>query len=215
MTEPVVRIRNLTLALPKGSDRPHAVEDLSLDLMPGKILCVVGESGSGKSMSAYALTGLLPRALKPVGGEILFDPHVVVRHVGGTSGSPKAVVERHKARSFRRYFRQNFPGMPRLVRLALEENLIAEGAGALALAAGRRVAGRRKFAVVSGGNIDATVLASLLNEIRPRAPRKPRRRRPETLRAPAVNLTPAPAVMPPSSPSPLHAAVPAFEETSP
>ncbi len=31
MTEPVVRIRNLTLALPKGSDRPHAVEDLSLD----------------------------------------------------------------------------------------------------------------------------------------------------------------------------------------
>ncbi|KQQ24919.1 microcin ABC transporter ATP-binding protein [Methylobacterium sp. Leaf125] len=73
MTEPVVRIRNLTLALPKGSDRPHAVEDLSLDLMPGKILCVVGESGSGKSMSAYALTGLLPRALKPVGGEILFE----------------------------------------------------------------------------------------------------------------------------------------------
>jgi peptide/nickel transport system ATP-binding protein len=73
MSEPVVRIRNLTLALPKGSDRPHAVEDLSLDLMPGKILCVVGESGSGKSMSAYALTGLLPRALKPVGGEILFE----------------------------------------------------------------------------------------------------------------------------------------------
>ena len=42
-----------------------------------------------------------------------------------------------------------------LVRLALEENLIAEGAGALALAAGRRVAGKRKCAVVSGGNIDA------------------------------------------------------------
>ena len=63
-----------------------------------------------------------------------------------------------------------------LVRLALEENLIAEGAGALALAAGRRVAGKRKCAVVSGGNIDATVLAALLSEVRPRAPRKPRRR---------------------------------------
>jgi threonine dehydratase len=46
-----------------------------------------------------------------------------------------------------------------LVRLALEEHLIAEGAGALALAAGRRVAGRRKCAVVSGGNLDAGVLA--------------------------------------------------------
>ena len=63
-----------------------------------------------------------------------------------------------------------------LVRLALEEHVIAEGAGALALAAGRRVAGKRKCAVVSGGNIDATVLAGLLSDIRPRAPRKPRRR---------------------------------------
>ena len=63
-----------------------------------------------------------------------------------------------------------------LVRLALEEHVIAEGAGALALAAGRRVAGKRKCAVVSGGNIDAAVLARLLSEVRPRAPRKPRRR---------------------------------------
>ncbi|MFT3761479.1 MAG: threonine dehydratase [Pseudoxanthomonas sp.] len=65
-----------------------------------------------------------------------------------------------------------------LVRLALEEHLIAEGAGALALAAGRRVAGRRKCAVVSGGNIDAGALAQLLSEVRPRPPRKPRRRTP-------------------------------------
>ncbi len=63
-----------------------------------------------------------------------------------------------------------------LVRLALEEHVIAEGAGALALAAGKRVAGKRKCAVVSGGNIDATVLAALLSEVRPRPPRKPRRR---------------------------------------
>ncbi len=63
-----------------------------------------------------------------------------------------------------------------LVRLALEEHLIAEGAGALALAAGRRVAGKRKCAVLSGGNIDAMVLAGLLSDVRTRAPRKPRRR---------------------------------------
>ena len=63
-----------------------------------------------------------------------------------------------------------------LVRLALEEHVIAEGAGALALAAGRRVAGKRKCAVVSGGNLDAGVLARLLSDVRPRAPRKPRRR---------------------------------------
>ncbi|PNS08479.1 Threonine dehydratase [Lysobacter silvestris] len=63
-----------------------------------------------------------------------------------------------------------------LVRLALEEHVIAEGAGALALAAGRRIAGKRKCAVVSGGNVDAGVLAQLLCDVRPSPPRKPRRR---------------------------------------
>ena len=74
-----------------------------------------------------------------------------------------------------------------LVRLALEEHVIAEGAGALALAAGRRVAGRRKCAVVSGGNLDADVLATLLASVRPRAPRKPRRR----VRDPLAPASPA------------------------
>ncbi len=77
-----------------------------------------------------------------------------------------------------------------LVRLALEEHVIAEGAGALALAAGRRVAGKRKCAVVSGGNIDATVLATLLSEVRPSPPRKPRRRNPERLRNRAAPTAP-------------------------
>ena len=74
-----------------------------------------------------------------------------------------------------------------LVRLALEEHVIAEGAGALALAAGRRVAGKRKCAVVSGGNLDAGVLATLLQDVRPRPPRKPRRRVQEPL--PAIATT--------------------------
>ena len=81
-----------------------------------------------------------------------------------------------------------------VVRLALEENIIAEGAGALALAAGRRVAGKRKCAVVSGGNIDAAVLARLLSEVRPRPPRKPRRRTQEL--QPVEPTTAAPSTAP-------------------
>ncbi|HEX2083979.1 MAG TPA: threonine dehydratase [Xanthomonadaceae bacterium] len=83
-----------------------------------------------------------------------------------------------------------------LVRLALEEHVIAEGAGALALAAGRRVPGRRKCAVVSGGNVDAGVLARLLCEVRPQPPRKPRRRvreRVERLPTPAAKAPAPPA----------------------
>ena len=74
-----------------------------------------------------------------------------------------------------------------LVRLALEEHLIAEGAGALALAAGKRIAAKRKCAVVSGGNLDAAVLAGLLQDVRPRPPRKPRQRRQERLMPPAAS----------------------------
>lgn len=50
-----------------------------------------------------------------------------------------------------------------IVALALEARIIAEGAGALAVAALAYVSGRRKVAIVSGGNIDAAVLAALLN----------------------------------------------------
>ena len=76
-----------------------------------------------------------------------------------------------------------------LVRLALEEHLIAEGAGALALAAGKRIAAKRKCAVISGGNLDAGVLATLLQDVRPRPPRKPRQRKQERLTSPAARAS--------------------------
>ncbi|MDQ0458424.1 dipeptide ABC transporter ATP-binding protein [Rhizobium paknamense] len=69
----VLSIRNLTIDLPKGGDRPHAVRDLSLDIHEREILCIVGESGSGKSMTSFATMGLLPKALKASGGEIWFE----------------------------------------------------------------------------------------------------------------------------------------------
>ena len=49
-----------------------------------------------------------------------------------------------------------------LTSLALHERVVAEGAGAVAIAALPRVAGRRRVAIVSGGNIDASLLGSLL-----------------------------------------------------
>jgi peptide/nickel transport system ATP-binding protein len=70
---PAVSIKNLRIALPKGAERPFAVDGVSLDLRPGKIVCVVGESGSGKSMCAHALMGLLPDTVSVTSGEILFE----------------------------------------------------------------------------------------------------------------------------------------------
>lgn len=70
---PAVSIKNLRIALPKGAERPFAVDGISLDLRPGKIVCVVGESGSGKSMCAHALMGLLPDTVSVTSGEIQFE----------------------------------------------------------------------------------------------------------------------------------------------
>jgi peptide/nickel transport system ATP-binding protein len=63
----------LTLALPQGAEREHAVADLSFSVRAGEILCIVGESGSGKTVCAQALMGLLPKSIRPVRGRILFE----------------------------------------------------------------------------------------------------------------------------------------------
>jgi len=67
-------IRGLTVSLPTSGDRPFAIENMSLEVRRGEIVCVVGESGSGKSVTAFAVMGLLDRrALSPVAGEILLE----------------------------------------------------------------------------------------------------------------------------------------------
>ena len=69
----ILDVQGLTVALPPGADRPHAVEDVSFALAPGEILCIVGESGSGKSVSAGAIMGLLAPGLRPTAGRIAFE----------------------------------------------------------------------------------------------------------------------------------------------
>ena len=69
MSGPVLDIRGLTIPLPGGGDRAHAVEALSLTVAPGETVCLVGESGSGKSLTALSIMGLSPhRLLRPMAG---------------------------------------------------------------------------------------------------------------------------------------------------
>src|ERR1700744_4197686 len=74
MSESVLDLEKLTIALPSGADRADAVSDIDLSLRAGKVTCLIGESGSGKSLVARSILGLLPRPhVRIAGGRILFD----------------------------------------------------------------------------------------------------------------------------------------------
>lgn len=70
MTNPVLKVTNLGVSLPRGASRPFAVSDVSFSIHRGETLCLVGESGSGKSVAAHSILGLLPSALRVSSGSI-------------------------------------------------------------------------------------------------------------------------------------------------
>ncbi|MEO0454481.1 MAG: ABC transporter ATP-binding protein [Verrucomicrobiota bacterium] len=56
----LLSVKNLQIAFAGNEDRP-AVKGISFQIEQGETVAVVGESGSGKSVSALALTQLLPK----------------------------------------------------------------------------------------------------------------------------------------------------------
>ncbi|MBZ5762194.1 MULTISPECIES: ABC transporter ATP-binding protein [Rhizobium] len=73
MTEPLLSVRNLSVAFHQGGRTTTAVDGISFDIRKGEVVALVGESGSGKSVSANSILRLLPypSASHP-SGEILF-----------------------------------------------------------------------------------------------------------------------------------------------
>ncbi len=73
MTEPLLSVRDLSVAFHQGGDTSLAVDRISFDIAKGEVVALVGESGSGKSVSANSILKLLPypTASHP-SGEILF-----------------------------------------------------------------------------------------------------------------------------------------------
>jgi len=69
----ILTVDGLSVRLPAGADRPHALSDVSLSIAANEILCVVGESGSGKSIMANAIMRLLPNEVNIDGGRVMFE----------------------------------------------------------------------------------------------------------------------------------------------
>ena len=59
-TDPILSIRDLSIAFGHGSREVLAVDHVSFDIRKGETLALVGESGSGKSITALSVMKLLP-----------------------------------------------------------------------------------------------------------------------------------------------------------
>jgi oligopeptide/dipeptide ABC transporter ATP-binding protein len=73
MSDALLEVRDLQVEFRLARGTLRAVDGASFSVGRGEALGVVGESGSGKTMALRSLVGLLPRAARLVGGEILFE----------------------------------------------------------------------------------------------------------------------------------------------
>ncbi len=72
--QPLLSVRDLSVAFHQGGATSIAVDTVSFDVMPGEVVALVGESGSGKSVTANSILRLLPYpAASHPSGQILFD----------------------------------------------------------------------------------------------------------------------------------------------
>ena len=74
MSKPLLQVRDLCIDFVLEDRTIEAVKGATFELTAGETLAIVGESGSGKSVTALALTRLLPVPPAEIKrGEILFD----------------------------------------------------------------------------------------------------------------------------------------------
>ncbi|OSP54816.1 ABC transporter ATP-binding protein [Pseudoruegeria sp. SK021] len=129
----LLRVDGLCLATADKS----LVEDLSFTIAPGERFGVIGESGSGKSLTALAITGLLPRAIRPSGQISLAGQQVVgasERQLAALRGPAVATV-------FQEPLTALDPLMPlgRQIALPVQRRLKREGADTSRTAVARDV----------------------------------------------------------------------------
>src|SRR5687767_15912506 len=68
-TVPMIELDHVSQVFPTKRGAIHAVNDVSLTIEPGSVLCLVGESGSGKTTTAKMIAGLRP----PTAGKMLYN----------------------------------------------------------------------------------------------------------------------------------------------
>ena len=74
MADPILSVRGLNVTFAGTGSPVPAVRGVDFDVWPNEVLGIVGESGSGKSVTALALSGLLPPNARIAGSVRLGQP---------------------------------------------------------------------------------------------------------------------------------------------
>ena len=72
MSAPILRVDDLRTHFRLRTGTLKAVDGLSFELRPGRVLCIVGESGSGKSVTAQSIMRLIQPPGRIVGGAVSY-----------------------------------------------------------------------------------------------------------------------------------------------
>jgi len=82
---PKVELRHVSKSFTGDGQTVHALEDVSLQVMPGEFVTLIGPSGSGKSTLFNLIVGLL----EPDQGEICIDGEVCTERLGRVGYMPQ------------------------------------------------------------------------------------------------------------------------------
>ena len=99
----MLKVAHLSVSIPSMGKTIPIVRDISFDVKAGETYALVGESGCGKSMTALALTRLLPEGLKIDSGEVTCDGidlfHLTEREMCTVRGAKLSLVFQEPATS--------------------------------------------------------------------------------------------------------------------
>lgn len=79
MREPLLTVASLRVEFGERDPIVRAVRGVSFTMAQGEVFALVGESGSGKSVTAHAITRLLPDQARVTATEMIFDGEDLLR----------------------------------------------------------------------------------------------------------------------------------------
>jgi len=96
VTEPILRIQNLSMSYSSGNIEHPVLQDINLEIQPNQIYGLVGESGSGKTTLGLSIMRYLSAEGRITSGSIQFASKDLLTLYGEKKSAlfPKILIRR-------------------------------------------------------------------------------------------------------------------------